>query len=783
MPQDGQRDDTRGRGVRRALAITLVAVAAVALCLLVARGNPNGTRMVARLGAGALWIAVLAAYLAIVRRRRRAGSDLEAAPPSPVPSATQDAGDAEKDGPSQQPETARAELDGMLLHADDALAALRDLVAHGRGRAGSELLPQLLESAGLMSWEDAPSVGANKLRRNGRWWLTPRGDELSEGDLDRLLAVEAALNVNEDLERGSWPERMTPEWRVSKVLARVADLRPVQHDESPVMAFLSEGEARGGEWACRLSLADRLENLPAPFRVGASFQCNVARGLVVAELAVPRPACFSPFAGDKGRRAALARAYALRSAVLVGRMALASMPEGARAVVNCHEFGGEATLLSLELTKDALDVLSALARDARAAEGDLADIPGLRARPGDSGWLSPVEPHLRPGDEEVFPRERYREIELDDSPAPGPVARACGAARVSDLGIMEKAGRASAWNQVVRELGDTTATAVSRLVALREATDDVTVAEACERAAKALVDGTMDVADRRGLALLFVDGGSLAEASRRARQAVNADEPTHEELVSALDALEGALSPITEMGVYLDDGDSVYRYFNSVAERVRYNRTADDGGRRVRLVPDEYYAAHAEAARILNALGRHDEALAHAEELMRVAPATPDAALCKVRCLEGQARIFEAADLLSDAVCYSATARDMSICFYRLAFMEWKLGRGDLSVACYQRAIDLHGEISGQARQELRDLLEAESPALAPLEDSQVIPTLEEGGLPAGPVGALREELRDAVAACTDAGIFSVARPLAGALLEVCRDDALVNVHQSLMRP
>ena len=259
--------------------------------------------------------------------------------------------------------------------------------------------------------------------------------------------------------------------------------------------------------------------------------------------------------------------------------------------------------------------------------------------------------------------------------------------------------------------------------------------------------------------------------------------PTHEELVSALDALEGALSPITEMGVYLDDGDSVYRYFNSVAERVRYNRTADDGGRRVRLVPDEYYAAHAEAARILNALGRHDEALAHAEELMRVAPATPDAALCKVRCLEGQARIFEAADLLSDAVCYSATARDMSICFYRLAFMEWKLGRGDLSVACYQRAIDLHGEIAGQARQELRDLIEAESPALALLEDSQVIPTLEEGGLPAGPVGALREELRDAVAACTDAGIFSVAWPLAGALLEVCRDDALVNVHQSLMRP
>ena len=39
----------------------------------------------------------------------------------------------------------------------------------------------------------------------------------------------------------------------------------------------------------------------------------------------------------------------------------------------------------------------------------------------------------------------------------------------------------------------------------------------------------------------------------------------------ALDALEAALSPLVETGAYLDDRDRVYRYFNSIPERVAYN--------------------------------------------------------------------------------------------------------------------------------------------------------------------------------------------------------------------
>ena len=317
---------------------------------------------------------------------------------------------------------------------------------------------------------------------------------------------------------------------------------------------------------------------------------------------------------------------------------------------------------------------------------------------------------------------------------------------------------------------------------LRDATADVTVAEACERTSKALVDGTLDVSNKHELAVLFVDGSTLSRAVLRARQELDAEAPSPEGLSSALDELERGLSPVTEMGIYLDDSATVYRYFNSVAERVVYNRTVDDGRRSVDLVPDEYYSAHATASRILNMLGRTEEAEAHVRETMRIAPVTTDAKLGMVRCLEEQSRIFEAADLLKEAIAHAATVRDMSICFYRLAYMEWKLGRADLAVACYQRSIALHPDISQHARAELEDLVASEE-GLSELEADQVLPALEAAGIPTGPVDEVRSVMLAAAAASTDAGIFDVARPLTGAVVEIDRDDVMIDVQRSLRHP
>lgn len=766
----------------RALLVTLAAIAFVIVLLLLGDGGPNRLRIVGRLGGAAAAVLVLLVffglYVAAERRRERTEKDFEGAPWLRRRAGADTREDAGSPAPERPGRDARADVERMLMNADDALLALRDLMEHG-GAGDYGALPSLLGRTPVASWDGPRPVGANRLKRNDRWWLMPRSGEMGEEAYDGLLAIEATLNAYDDLESRSWPGGMTQTWRLAQIFAEVADLRPHEGAGTRLERALLDGARDDGEWGCRVRMANDLENLPAPFRIEATFRANLSRGLVGASVVAPRPACFTMF--EDSRRPAWARAYALRLALLLARRALASSPHVTRVVVNCREHGSESTVLSLDLGKRDLERLLPLARRAALVDEGLPEDPSLRFRLAPGGWLAPVEPFLDLACEELVPEDRHRTVELDRTPCDEALRRSCGAGRACDLGIMEKAGRAEAWLKVERELGGTTQEAVSRLMALRDSTDDATVADACERACRELVDGTVDVGDARALSQVFVDGSALARAVRRARGALSG-EPSPDILEQALESLEAALAPAAQTGAYLDGPGVVYRYFNSLPERIAYNLEGPNDGRDVRLVPDEYYMAHSYASRMLGTLGRHEEALAHAEELVRVAPVTPDALLCKARCLEDLSRIFEAADLLMDGIRLSSTARDMAICFYRLAFMEWRLGRSDLSVACYQRAMGLHSDVAEQAALELRDLLAAQ-PDLSELAEEDVLPALEAGGIPVGAVDALRRRTRDAVAACTDAGLFAVARPLCGALLELCRDDALVGVYRSLSRP
>ncbi|HJA29614.1 MAG TPA: tetratricopeptide repeat protein [Candidatus Olsenella pullicola] len=754
------------------LAIVLGAICLFgALSLLLAEGDASwrDQRTISRgivLGAA---LVALGLFSLVGRKPEKApttrGHAADGRPPAPT--------QASPIGAPERERLARANLEGMLLHSEDIVATLRDLVLHGQDQPGMADVRALLARSGLMEWSDAPNVRANRLRRNGRWWLSAPGTELDDSALERLIAVEAALNVGEDVSQG----RGELDRRVRDAL-KIVDLRPKEAERSPLVGYLLEGAQPRGEWAYRMGLADATENLPAPLRVEFDFQANVRAGVACVDVCVPGPACFSFASDSAGARLALARDYALWLSLALANLALRPREGVTRVIVNGHARNWDDVLLSLDLTAETL---RGLADAARSMDKSLPRDPALRMSLGDDGWLEAVEPFLRADDELVCPSSRFGEVELDATASPQPLVRACGARRICDLGIMEKAGRAGAWNAVVADLGETTQGAVAKFMELRSSSADLSVIEACDRVCRALVDGSADISNKRELAALFVDGGQLAAATRAAGATLN-EEPAPERLEAMVTQLEGVLSPITETGLYLDDEDAVYRYFNSVAERVAYNLTVDDAGREVRLVPDEYYSAHSILARALTMLGRHGEALAHADELMRIAPVTPDAALCKVRCLEEQSRIFEAADLLKQAIGYSSTVRDMAICFYRLAYMEWKLGRNDLAVACYQRSIELHPEVAQNARSEMNDLIETNE-GLRPFSADEVIPALEKGGLPSGRLDDMRARTRDAVVACADAEVFGIARQLASAMIELNRDDALIDVRRSLMRP
>ena len=678
-------------------------------------------------------------------------------------------------------------LGQVLPRSDDALATLRYFIVDAPDQILADQC-ELVRRTGLADWTDEPRCGARRLARSGRWWLVPEGPLSASADADRIWAVEAALNLGQDAAKMAEPPATLDE-RLHVLLAGVSCLEPVRHPGSRFLATVTEGADPRGEWAVRAAFADALENLPTPFRMVADFRLNISEGLLGVRAAVPRPAAFSFV--PEAERAALARAYAYDLALLVARTALAASPAIRRVVVNCHEDGGVDCVLSVDLTRSSLERMATAPREGGLPEPSAE----LRFRSASDGWLAPVAPLLSFVDAQLHPAERYRPVELSDEPCPETVVRACGAHRRPDLGIAESVVRLDAWERVADDfgrLGDTTEGAVAALSELRASATDASVVEACERTTRALVAGELDVEDTDDLIECFVGGSALERAVRQAGPLVSAaDEQDQEELSRVANLLEDALAPVEAAGAYRDDELTAYRYFRSIPERVTYNLDCADG-RAVRLVPDAYFLAHQYASvleRRLALPGGLDRALAHAERAAELAPCTVETAIARADCLREMGRTDEAVRAVSGAAARCSTVDGLSLCLYRLAAFANDLGMVEASVACCRRCIELGRAQAEPARRELGLLAQHEHEALAAsrldpakLTGERLTRTLEGAGLPAGDTEPLSERLRAAAAACTDAGIFSVAHPLLQAYLQAAdrRDDALVDVLASL---
>ncbi|RVU97810.1 hypothetical protein EII22_04185 [Coriobacteriales bacterium OH1046] len=658
-------------------------------------------------------------------------------------------------------------IEKLVLRSSDVFATLRDFAAHPQAEPYDAALAAMLGAIGIAGWSDAPKIEAVKLGRSDNLWLGSNTDGLSDEDFDRYLGIECALNVNLGMRK-----RNTT---AAEILKSVADLEPLPSKR--MLPGIAEGADEGGEWMCRLRFAEFAENIPVPYRLAFGMQANVAERILVIDLTIPRPSSMAFYAANHTGCIAAARAYALRSALLCARKALDLNPSIAQVIVNCGVPRGSGTLLSFDLDRTTVKRLLPALRDASIDASGFPSDPAIRASFDAEGWFQEVEPFCPIDGERVAPRFRHEPVELDGSPASAQLGKACGARTVSDIGINENAGRIRAWNDYADTMGETTGDAVARLIALRNASQDMSIAEAADRVSKALVEGSLDISDKQELGKLFVNGDPLDRVSEHAAKAL--DDPDHADLPAVLSSLEEALAPITAMGAYLDDSDQVYRYFNSLAERIWFNLNLGDHARRVRLVPDAYYIAHSCAARILSMLDRSEEALAHSDELVRIAPATPDAALVRVRILENMSRIYDAAELLMETIGRCSTVRDLAVCFYRLAYMQWKLGRNDLAAACYERSIMLKTPLAPQAEDELADLL-ASDEDLKRLSGEETLAALGSAAIPLGDPESLYGLAARAAIATTDGNLHGAAAALTGTLLDMGRDDVLVDVYQSL---
>ena len=646
----------------------------------------------------------------------------------------------------------------LVVRSSDLFATLRDLVGH-EGAAGSDKrhLVTMLEAAGVMAWPDAPACEGGQLFRTDHFWIRLNPDELSERHYDTLLMTEAALSVNQDL-----PEVRAQDRASEPALQAVLGLmRGMCDQDIPHSDITDEGlracygdtaaGARSGEWLVRSRICHAAECARTPFRVVFDLRCNVADGLVVIDLEIPRPRCMAIYVRDAESQANLARAYALRLSTLLARQSFATSGRVRRVVVNGHEHGSDRAVLSIDFSGPVLDALLEAARGPQV-ESVFPSDPAIRA------WVEPIEPFVPLDSPLAFPAHARTFPELDTRPASEALARACRVARVCDLGINESAFRIAAWTSVSQELGDTTEQAVSALVALRDKAQDITVAEACARTMRALVDGDIDLDDLGRVASLFVEGSALDKAVSRAIELLD-DSQGPPDPEAALKLLEEALAPIDDMGAYLDDETTVYRYFGSVAERVRHNLSVDEGvgPSPSCLTPTSTRTATSIA---LGMLGRNEEALAHADVCLRLAPTSTYAAMRKVRVLEAQSRIFKAADLIIEALYHANTPRDASICHYRLAYMQWKLGRESLAAACYQRSLSWDTEMSAQAREELDDLLQSSRPD-APHQGAGRCP-VDPGGHSTGLHGGGREPAARRGRRVHGPGVLMSARPLIG---------------------
>ncbi len=722
------------------------------------------------------------------------------APPSASPAEAVHFPESTNVQPATQSMLDFAALSDALTEASDPIAQLKRFVGDIRTReANTSSKPQpcdleryaarMLDEAGLFSKDiQLPQLTVVRPQSSHMVYLRCSDERIPYLAKLHLIKLEAALNAIR-FACASLPADATLQqaYQLNQGLARSIVAQALPIDEPLDLSQI--GEWPEGEWTVRYGISQAIETMQLPYRLNARYRTNVADGNVAIEVDLTPAEVFPvscyvddlgivPTTGDMRQKAAAD--YALRLGLLL-----------AASAFRCSERILHVWVAGIQETASRRSCYFSVDFDrwrfARIELDNIGDLsetyrwfaPVLRY---EDGWLRPVKQHFHLEEERFCPTRRYLPVSLSSRKLDKHSAASLGTDHVSGLSIEEADGRSLVATAIMLRLTpdseqNATQKNVRAVMDLAADDPDPTVRSAAERVVRGLVEGTLE-SDAFVIGEEFVRGDALTRANDRAKELLMKQQPEQ-----AHHVLAPLLARIDETGTYRDTPTVAYRYFNSYAERALYNRQQAEShsAQTTMLVPDAYYEAHLLVSITCLAGGMYEDALAHAQRLIELAPLDARARLHVVKCLEELDRSDEAVNQLVELLEFAHDPQGMGLAYYRMAYFQWKRGNVAAAQACYQCAMHfLPGAVPMMAME--LSMLYLQNPDALQTETTEedIIATLELADIPIAPTPRTSEVLYDCARASLDAEIFPVARTFARLMAMFSGDDVITGVLHSL---
>lgn len=598
----------------------------------------------------------------------------------------------------------------------------------------------------------------------------------AEGALNRFLLLTEYL---QDLGAGNLDEdealcSQYDAWLIDRICTQAPDPR--------------RPEGVKGRWGRHLKFSRAVESLRLPYRIGYDFRTNEAGDALAVDVAMPPVAAFPKSTWDAQAQdfrrttpaesnAAYAR-YAAHICILLAACAMHVSSRVARVLVTCQRPEDVfAPVLSVELSRALIE--DAFARDESRAFADPFEILNAAHARYDlrEGFeLGQVEA-LFDLDEGEFALGREPLVYDDPAPLNDAAQRELGVERGCDLNIFEERDRRKLAEETIDAMAQGNDAAVEAIKAIHDRSENLTVRRVCQGLLNDFYQGKLDAQSELEVREAFLDAyGFKAPMTRAYALSREGDD------VGAANVLDGLQQAVESCKAFTDTSLVCYRYFDSYATRVLYEKyCADDrGGRRVLPLANEPYLVHDLYAQVLaGSITGQDEALAHAKRCIELAPAYATAYLRAARAHFVKTDFASEAAMCIKALEVAWNPEDAGLAYYWLAFAYWKMDRFELAVACYRRCIALGSQMAAQAEEECAELIDSVK-GLQRHTAAREREIMIEAGIPYDALHDNAEYLLKIAEEAVDSNNDALGTVLASAAIRVIRDDAMMPTIHSL---